>query len=99
MFNNNISTNNIKNSIKISFNWTKLNWIKQPLDNLINNNKIPRMKYCRLCDAPRGETNYHLMWLCTKVERLENLNWKNNQQSMKKKVLFLEKIQRQIDLL
>eukprot|EP01084_Bolivina_argentea_P185008 319057_1 len=56
--NDNASTNNIKNSIKILFNWSCLNWINK--NRFIETSK-QIIKYCPLCNVQRCSMNEHIM--------------------------------------
>lgn len=79
IYDGNISSSNIKQSIKTLFNWTKLNWfngnIKSNLNSFPFANQDDPYKYCPLCGLKRMNVQSHLIWVCKSVKRTNSLSW------------------------
>ena len=90
--NNNLSSVDIKDSIKTLCNWTKLNWYKNP-------NDVHNDKRCPLCnDIRHDKMNLHLVYDCNAIGRDRTINWKE-QKDFDEKIKFLESIQKTVDWL
>ena len=98
IYNNDIFTNNLKKSIRILFNWTRLNYLT------INNQSgklVPvtsdQLKRCPFCKKRRsGSISYHLLWLCDQLGRKDEMYW-TKKQNFEENIKFAEKVQTMID--
>ena len=100
IYNGNISTSNIKKSIKILFNWTKLNYLTINNDNKLTQitNLLP--KRCPFCGNNRSFVAYHLIWLCPRFNQIrhDDLGW-IGREDFTKNLDFIEEVQTEIDSL
>ncbi len=96
-----ISTNKLIKSIKVLFNWTKLNFLTtKTIANVVTVTNIGNglEKRCPLCNCRRSSSNFHLIWTCKALDmiRNKNLTW-TKKTDYTGNILFLEEVQRKIN--
>ena len=97
LYDGDITTTKIKQSIKVMINSTRLNWTScDDLKNVITAvGDSPRK--CPFCGLIRGKfAAFHLIWTCSAIPRNHKLRW-NGELSFKRNISFLEGLQLRID--
>jgi hypothetical protein len=100
LYDDNISTTNTSKSIRVLFNWTKLNYLS--IDDRGKVIPVPKQEpaLCPFCGLNRFKfVANHLIWICRAVERDCELTWANNHNDFARNISFLEGIQAQISRL
>ena len=103
LYNDDISTTKTSKSIKVLFNWTRLNHLSAQRAQDGQLRLIPAWdrdsgKLCPFCGQHRFHfvTN-HLLWNCPMVEGSYDMLWVKNPNNFTKNIAFLEGIQARID--
>ena len=102
LYDGEISTTKTSKSIRILFNWTRLNHLsaRRARDGQLSVIPVtdPQSKLCPFCGEHRFHfMTYHLLWSCPMLETSEELFWANNSNNFAGNLVFLEGIQAKID--